>query len=75
MFRAYYVNIMSREKLSSIQLANIELVYWSIRSSSSRGEDGEKGLELGVRYFSITLLENMKIWAKIQVIIHQLQAI
>ena len=43
---------MTGEKLSSIELANIELVYWSVLSSSRRGEDGIKGVEGGNSYFS-----------------------
>ena len=38
-----YVDILTGEKLSLIGLANIELVYWSIRSSSWRGGDWVKG--------------------------------
>ena len=48
--------------MSSIQLPKV-------------GGDGVKGLERGNRYFAhcdITLLENLKIWCKIQVIIYPL---
>ena len=31
---------MTREKFSSIKLANMELVYWSVRSFSMLGWDG-----------------------------------
>ena len=35
-----------------IELANIELVYWSVRSSSKRGVDGIRGVEEGNSYLS-----------------------
>ena len=39
-----YVDIMPGEKLSSIYLANMELIYWSVCSFSRRGWDGVKGV-------------------------------
>ena len=41
---------MTVGKLSATYLANIEIVYWAVRSSSMRGKD--KGMEKGNRYFS-----------------------
>ena len=66
--RGYY----DRGKLSSIQVAKMELIYWPVRLSSRRGEYEVKG---GVESFfypaaSFILLENRKIWCKIQVIIY-----
>ena len=66
-----YVDIMTGEKLSSIQLANMELVHWSVRSSNRRG-GRQRGWKGGNRYFSPlqVSLYNIKIWCKIQVIIY-----
>ena len=38
-----YVDITTGEKLSSIQLANMKLIYWLVRSASRRGRGGVKG--------------------------------
>ena len=65
------VDIMTREILSSIYVATMEFIYWSVRSSSKMGGDGLKRVEGGggYRYFSqlrVSLLsEIMKIWCKI----------
>ena len=40
---------MTGEKLSSIWVANMEIIYWSDRSSSMRGGDVGKWVD---RYFS-----------------------
>ena len=38
----------------------MDLIYWSIRSSSKRDGDGVKGFDGGNRYFSqMRVLENM----------------
>ena len=34
-----YLDIMTREKLSSIYVANMDITYWSVRSSSERVYD------------------------------------
>ncbi len=46
------VEILTGEKSSSIQLDNMEHIYWSVRPSSKRGGDGIKGVDGGYRYFS-----------------------
>ena len=43
---------MTWDNLSSIYLANKELVYWSVLSSSRTRGDGVKGMEEGNGYFS-----------------------
>ena len=35
-----YVDIMTEEKLSSIWVTNMDITYWSVRSSSKKGGDG-----------------------------------
>ena len=40
---------MTGGKLSSIEVANMELVYWSVRSYSIRGGDGVNVVEEGNR--------------------------
>ena len=52
-FRSSKINedIITGEKLSSIYLANMELVYWSVRSPSSRGDNRVREVEGGNRYF------------------------
>ena len=37
-----YVDIMAREKLSSFQVANMNIIYWPVCSSSKRDRDGVK---------------------------------
>ena len=44
-----YVDIMTAEKLSLMQPANMELIYWSVGSYSRRG-GYDKGVEVGNRY-------------------------
>ena len=63
-----YVDIMTEEKLSSIQVAISPVIYWSVRSTSRRG--GNRVIGVGDKSLfqtatSFTLLEN--IWCKIQV--------
>ena len=41
---------MTWEILSSIEVANIKLVYWSVCSSSRREEDGVKGFYVRYRH-------------------------
>ena len=43
---------MTGENFSLMELANMELVYWSVRSFSKTGEDRVKVVEGGSRYFS-----------------------
>ena len=38
-----YVDILTEENLSSIYLANMNLIYWSVRSSCKRGGDTING--------------------------------
>ena len=48
-----YVDIMTGKKLSSIYVANMDITYWSVHSSSRRGGRGlGKGCRLEDRYFS-----------------------
>ena len=44
---------MPREQLLPIKVANMDIIYWPVRSSSRRGGDGGKevGLKEGYRYF------------------------
>ena len=44
-----YVDIKTREKLFSIKVANMDINYWSVSSSSMREEDWVKAVD---RYFS-----------------------
>ena len=37
------MDILTRVNLSSIYVANMDLINWSVRSSSRRGGDGVKG--------------------------------
>ena len=53
---------MTGEKLSSIKIANMALIYWPVRLSNAMGGDGMEG---GKRYFSplrlrITLKSGIK---------------
>ena len=41
-----------RGKYDSNLLANMDLIYWSVRSISSMGGDGVKVMDGGYRYFS-----------------------
>ena len=45
------------DNLQSFQLANIELIYWTVRSSSRKGWDGIKGVDGG--YHFIRVHENL----------------
>ena len=45
-------DILPGEDLSSIKLANMDFIYWSVLSSSSRGDNGKKRMDWGFRYFS-----------------------
>ena len=56
------MDILIGENLSSIELANMDLNYWSFCLSSRKGGVGVMDLEL-----SIIILAN---WCNIQVIIH-----
>ena len=42
------MDIMTGEKMSSIYVANMEIIYWSVRSSSWRGGYGVIGVESGI---------------------------
>ena len=57
-----YADIMT-VKFLSIQIAVYPVTYWSVRLSCRSGGDGEIAT-------TFTLLENTKIWCKIQVIIN-----
>ena len=46
------MDITTGDKLSSNKIANIELMYWSVRLSISRERDGVKEVEEENRYFS-----------------------
>ena len=67
-----YVDIMTREKLSLIQVANMDITQWSVCSSSRREGDGVKRDDAGMTLFqpatSVTLLKYVVFWCKIQVI-------
>ena len=60
----YRMDFMTGEKLSSIQVANIDITYWSVLLSSRRGWDGVRGWMSGGRglviflALSFALLEN-----------------
>ena len=43
---------MTGEKLSSIKLPNMDILYWSFCSSSRKGRDGVKGEGGGGGYLS-----------------------
>ena len=45
-------DILPGEDLSSIKLANMDLIYLSVLSSSRRAGDGVKGVDGGYCYFS-----------------------
>ena len=66
------MDIMTGEKLSSIWLANMELIYWSVHSSRRIGGNGVKWESLFQPATCFTLIEKMKIWCKIQETIYQL---
>ena len=65
---------MIGEIFLSIYVDNMKLVYLSVRSSSWRGWDWVKESDGGNRYFSLLqVLEKIKIWCKIQVMIYPLE--
>ena len=43
---------MTEEKLSSINIANMDIIYWSVSLSSRRLGDDKKGVDGGYRNFS-----------------------
>ena len=47
-----FVDNRTGEKLSSIKVGNMDIIYWSVCSSSRRGGNGVKGVNVGERYFS-----------------------
>ena len=71
-------NYFSSQKHALIHANNPkgwQLVFWSVRTFSRRGGDGVKGMEGGINYLArckFYLLENMKNWCKIQVLIYPL---
>ena len=40
-----YVDILTEENLSSFQTVNMDLIYWSVISSSRRGGNGVKEVD------------------------------
>ena len=56
-------------KILSIQVVIFPVIYWSVLSSSTKGEGGVKK-RIGQSATSFTLLGYMIIWCKIQVIIN-----
>ena len=62
-----YVDIF----MSSIQVANMDIIYWSVLSSSRLGGNWVKGVDRVVHYFSQLQVSLQWIfWCKIQVIIN-----
>ena len=57
------MDILTGENLSSIYVANIELIYWPIRSYSKKKRGRGKGSVISLFYpaGSIIILEYMKI--------------
>ena len=51
-----FVDIIKGEKLSSIKLAKMKHVCWSVRSSNRRGKDGLKGDKEGNRRFKFHII-------------------
>ena len=45
------MDILTEENVSSIRVAYMYLIYWSVCLSSGRGGGGEKGMEGRTRYF------------------------
>ena len=60
-----YVNMLTGEDFSSIKVANIDLIFWPVYSSISRGEDLVKRVGGGYNYFS-QLRGSLEIWCNIQ---------
>ena len=46
------VDIMTEKKLSSIPVAIMDIIYWSVRSSSRRGGDRVKGMVMGYHFLN-----------------------
>ena len=62
-----YVDIF----MSSIQVANMDIIYWSVLSSSRLGGNGVKGVDRVGHYFSQLQVSLQWIfWCKIQLIIN-----
>ena len=46
------MDILTGKKLSSIKVANMDLIYWTVHLTSRRGEDWVKWMDMAYRYFS-----------------------
>ena len=68
-----YVFILTGGNMSSTQLANMDLIYQSVRSFSRRGEDKVKRVDRFQPAASIPLSKYMKICCNIQVVINRLR--
>ena len=55
------MDTLTGDYVSLIELANMDLIYWPVPSSSRRGEEWGKEGECGVITASINLSECMKI--------------
>ena len=64
-----YVDIINGEKLSSIKVANMDIIYWSVHSRSKRGGDRMKWVDGGIVILASYMFYFMIIWYKIPVII------
>ena len=47
-----YMDILTRENLSPIKVAKMDLIYWSVRLSSRKERDGVKSVAGRHHYFS-----------------------
>ena len=47
-----YMDILTGEILSSIKVAKMDLIYWSVRLSSRKERDGVKSVAGRYHYFS-----------------------
>ena len=68
------LDLLTRKKLLSIYVDNMNLIYWSFCLSSRRGGVGKRRWWGGTLFYTsgnITLLKYMKIWYNIQVIIYR----
>ena len=78
-FNVYtFVDVMTKGKFSSIFVANIDIIHWSIHSFSTIGGDGVKVVDeriVNLVSYKFHLLEHMKIWCNLQVIINPLMFI
>ena len=63
------MDILTWENLSSILVANMDLIYWTVCSFRRRGVDWARGGRLKPEA-CFTSLEYMTIWCNIQVIIY-----